>query len=238
MRAFLISLVLVAWLSGCASKAPWEKTDPDKQAEAYANLGMGYLDQGSYSRSLREFERTLELRPRHARALHGMALTLQAQTEDELAEHYFKQALQVDPQKTSARNNYAAFLFEQNRYDEARAEFERASQAIFYPRRAMIFENLGYVALRQGDEEAAKEYFQRSLRLDNQQVNAHRELLRLNLTRDQAAAERHWQFLNQAGVRDRDSLELGLELARSTDNRQEQERLEQLLNAERQRQEP
>jgi len=235
MQRLVISSILVFLLTACASKAPWEKTDPDKKADAYANLGMGYLDQESYNRSLREFDRALELRPRHTRALHGMALTLQAQAENELAEDYFKQVLQVDPKKTSARNNYAAFLFEQSRYDEARAEFERASQAIFYPRRAMIFENLGYVALKQGDQLAAKEYFQRSLRLDRQRVNAHRELLRIYLDKDLAAAQRHWQFLDQTGIRDRDSLELGLKLARIIEDQQEQERLERLLNAQTQR---
>ena len=231
MLRLLLSLLLLLLLTACASKAPWEKTDPDKQAEAYANLGMGYLDQGAYNRSLREFDRALSLRPRHTRALHGMALTLQAQGENQLAENYFKQVLQVDPKKTSARNNYAAFLFEQSRYDEARSELERASQDIFYSDRAMIFENLGYVALRQNKPTAAKEYFQRSLSLDRNQINAHRELLRLHLPNDTRAARQHWQFLDQAGVRDRDSLELGLELAIQTGNQPEQERLQKLLTA-------
>lgn len=231
MQRPALLLLMLLLLTACASKAPWERTDPDKQADAYANLGMGYMEDEQYNRSLREFDRALKLRPRHKRALHGMALTLQSQGENQLAENYFKQVLQVDPRKTAARNNYAAFLFEQSRYDEARAELEQASQDIFYPSRAMIFENLGYVALRQDDPPAAREYFQRSLTLDRNRINAHRELLRLHLSTDTQTARQHWQFLDQAGVRDQDSLELGLKLAEKTGNQQKKERLQQLLNA-------
>ncbi|MDR9468796.1 type IV pilus biogenesis/stability protein PilW [Marinospirillum sp.] len=231
MRRLALPLLLLLLLTACASKPPWEKTDPDQQADAYANLGMGYLEQEQYSRSLWEFGRALDLRPRHTQALHGMALTLQSQGENQLAENYFKQVLQVDPKNTAARNNYAAFLFEQSRYDEARAEFELASKDIFYPNRAMIFENLGYVALEQDKPSLAIEYFQRCLALDRNRINAHRELLRLQLPTDTEAAKKHWQFLEQAGIRDRDSLELGLELAKKTGNQQEKERLQELLSA-------
>ncbi|WP_162299698.1 tetratricopeptide repeat protein [Marinospirillum perlucidum] len=222
-------LLLVLLISGCATQAPWEKTDPQRQAEAYANLGMGYLREEEYTRSLRNFNRALEVRPEHEKALHGMALALQAQAENQLAENYFKKVLQVNPRNTAARNNYAAFLFEQNRYDEARIQLQRASEDIFYSDRALIFENLGYVALEQNDPEAAKVFFKRCLTLDARAVNAHRELLRLYLPDDPQKASNHWQFLQEADIQDKDSLTLGLELAKITGNQQEQERLQQLL---------
>ncbi|SFC41417.1 type IV pilus assembly protein PilF [Marinospirillum celere] len=229
MPRLLIALLLLM-LSGCATQPPWERTDPDKQADAYANLGHGYLEQGDYNRSLREFDRALALRPRHARALHGMALTLQAQEENQLAENFFKQVLQVDRNKTFARNNYAAFLFEQRRYDEARRELEIASRDIFYPERAIVFENLGYVALAQDDHQAAREYFRRSLGLNRNLVNAHRELLELYLPDEPERAIQHWSYLEQEGVSDRETLYLGLELAKITGNQQKQEQIRQRLN--------
>ena len=225
-------LVLLALVSACATQPPWERTDPDKQAEAYANLGMGHLDAGNLNRALREFDRALELRPRHPRALHGMALTLEAQGEYSQAEHYFQQVLRVDRNKTSARNNYAAFLFGQNRYDEARSQLEIASEDIRYTSRDLIFENLGYVALALEDLEAAQHYFQRSLRLNGSRINAHRELLRLGLQlREFNQAQRHWQFLAPVSHEDRDLLQLGLKLAESTGNQQEQDELQQRLDA-------
>ncbi len=226
--AFLLLISML--LTACASKPPWEQTDPDKQARAYSDLGMGYLDAGNFSRSVREFSRALELRPRHPQALHGMALTYQAQGEYELAEDYFKQTLRADRNKTSARNNYAAFLFEQSRYDEARAEFERASQDMRYPNRAIVLENLGYVLLAKDDPITARAYFQQSLRNNPNVLGARRELLRLDLAEGQlSSAQRHWEQLESRGSLDRDLLNLGIELALATGNQQKQEELKQRL---------
>ena len=234
MKVWRLVLLLIAasLLLACASKPPWEQTDPDKKANAYADLGMGYLDTQNFSRSLREFGRALELRPRHPRALHGMALTYQAQGEHELAEDYFRRALRADRNKTSARNNYAAFLFEQSRYDEARTQLERASEDRRYPNRALILENLGYVALAMQDDLAARSYFQQSLRHDSRAPGARRELLRLDLAEQQlTSAQRHWQVFAQQERLDQDLLNLGIKLAKQTGNQQKQGQLQQRLEA-------
>lgn len=225
-------LLMLSILSGCATQPPWETTDPDRQAEAYANLGMGYLEQGQLERALRDFQRALDVRPRHPKALHGMALTLQQQQENQLAEQYFRQTLRVAPDQTLARNNYAAFLFSQSRYDEARRELERASQDIFYANRALIFENLGYVALEQGKTAEAIQSFNRSLGLNRASINPHRELLRLYLSQGQLTqAQQHWQFLRNAGDRDTETLQQALILAQRTGNRTEVLYIDALLKA-------
>lgn len=226
----LLALLLLILLSGCAATPPWEKTDPDQQALAYANRGMGYLEYNQPIRAMQDFQRALDLRPRHARALHGMALSLQDQGENQLAENFFKKTLQADPHKTAARNNYAAFLFSQSRYDEARIQLKRASEDIRYPSRAMIFENLGVVELQLGQPDTATGYFQRAVELNRNAINPHRELLRLRLDQGQLSrAEQHWQFLRSAGVRDEPTLRAALELAQKTGNQPEQWYIEDLL---------
>lgn len=77
----LFPFFLLILLGGCATTPPWEKTDPDQQAQAYANRGMGYLEFDQPIRAMQDFQLALDLRPRHARALHGMALSLQEQGE-------------------------------------------------------------------------------------------------------------------------------------------------------------
>lgn len=229
---FLLLLLALTAVSGCASQPPWEKTNPEQRAEAYTRLGMGYLELGEYSRSLQEFDRALRLQPQHSRALHGMALTFQAQGETQLAEDYFQQVLQIETNNTAARNNYGAFLFEENRYDEAHSQLALASEDLHYVDRALVLENLGYVALAQNNEEAAQNYFQRSLRLESGQLNARRELLRLYLQKDDlSAADKQWKHLRPIGNKDPDLLKLGLELAKKTGNKREQEQLEQALSA-------
>ncbi|SFX17581.1 tetratricopeptide repeat protein [Marinospirillum alkaliphilum] len=228
----LISLLL---LSGCATKPPWEQTDPEQQATAYANLGMGYLDEGQPQRALREFRRALEVRPRHPRALHGMALALQQQEEHQLAEDYFKRALRADPTKTVARNNYAAFLFEQSRYDEARRELERAVQDVNYLNRSQLFVNLGYVMLRLDNTTAATDAFNRAVILARNEgrssPSAHRELLSIHFQQGRLReAEQQWQILRNLGVRDEPTLQQALLLAERTGNQREQQYIKELLS--------
>ncbi|MBE0505265.1 MAG: tetratricopeptide repeat protein [Marinospirillum sp.] len=226
----LIPLLLLILLTGCATTPPWEQTDPDKQALAYANRGMGYLEFDQPIRAMQDFQLALDLRPRHARALHGMALSLQEQGENQLADDYFKKTLQADPHKTAARNNYAAFLFSQSRYDEARTELKKASEDIRYPNRSMIFENLGYVELQLNQQSAATDHFQRAVELNRSAVNSHRELLMLRLDQGQLnRAEQHWHFLRSAGVRDEPTLRAALDLAQKTGNQPEQRYIEDLL---------
>lgn len=234
-----ILLLLLTLLSACATTPPWEKTDPDKQAQAYANRGMGYLEFDQPVRAIQDFQLALDLRPRHARALHGMALSLQSQGENPLAENYFQRTLQVNPHKTAARNNYAAFLFSQSRYDEARAELKKASEDIRYPNRSMIFENLGYVELKLDHPSAAADYFQRAVDLNRSAVNAHRELLFLRLDQGQLSrAEQHWHFLRSTGVRDELTLRAAMDLAQKTNNQAEQWYIEDLLKTSNNNQEP
>ena len=225
----LIALLL---LTGCAATTPpWEQTDPDQQASAFADLGIAYLEQGQFDRALRNLERSLSIRPRNPRALHGMALTLQQQGEDAMAEDYFQRALRQAPNKTVARNNYAAFLYNQERYQDAKAQLDIASRDIFYNNRALVFENMGLVALALDQPAQALDYFQRSLSLNRRSVTVHRELLRLRLDRGELLqAEGHWQTLRSGGVDDLETLTLGRDLALARGDHQTASDIQHLID--------
>ncbi|MFW7344235.1 tetratricopeptide repeat protein, partial [Pollutimonas sp. H1-120] len=86
---------------------------------AYAQLGVAYLERDNLPRALSALDRALELDARHPEALQAIALVYQQQGERDLANRYFQQALSASPSFTRARNNYAAFLYQQGRYPEA-----------------------------------------------------------------------------------------------------------------------
>lgn len=228
---FLCLGLLLVLLSACAGRPAWEQVDPQRQAQAYTNLGFGLFNEGDYQRALREFNRALQVRPRFAEAHHGMALTLQEQGEDQAAERHFRQALRHDPQMTAARNNYAAFLFAQSRYDEARRQLELASQDLLYEQRWLVFENLGFLALAMNDPDQARHDFERALRLNPERQATRIRLFELLMDAEAYSAARvQWRHLQQDQDLDPQVLRLGIRLAQHTGDRREEQRLRQQLN--------
>lgn len=230
MQRFALAIIFIL-VSGCASQAPWEKVDYDLQAEAYTNRGMGYLDQGESGRALQDFRKALDARSSYSEALHGTALALQQQGELNLAEQYFKKALQGKGDKTAIRNNYAAFLFNQNRYDDALKQLKIASQDVYYSDRSSVFMNLGYLSLRQNKMEQAAVYFQQSLTLAPNSITPHLELLDLRSQQKKwQEAERHWFILRDAQVNDEATLILALLVVQNTGNQKEVRYITSLLS--------
>ncbi|GLR65246.1 tetratricopeptide repeat protein [Marinospirillum insulare] len=230
MQRFAIALLFIL-VSGCASQAPWEKVDRDQQAEAYTKLGMGYLNQGQVSRGLLNFQKALKVRSSYSEALHGTALALQQQGEFDLSEKYFKKALQTKGNETAVRNNYAAFLFNQSRYDDARKQLEIASKDIYYSDRISIFANLGYVLVKLEQTNKAIGYFQQALVLDSTFIPSHRALLELRSKQQEwQQAEQHWFVLRDAKINDEATLKQALIVVQNTRNQKELRYINSLLS--------
>lgn len=230
MQHFAVALLFVL-VSACATQPPWNKVDYDLQAEAYTNLGMGYLNQGQPRRALLDFRKALDVRPAYSEALHGTALALQEQGEFDLAEKYFKQALQGKGNNTAVRNNYADFLFGQKRYDESLKQLVKASQDIYYSERSTVFVRLGYVSLTLNQLEQAIGYFQQSLAIEPSLIRPHLELLSLRSEQQEwQAAERHWLFLRNAQINDETTLKKALIVVQNTANKKEIRYINSLLS--------
>lgn len=73
-------------------------------------------------------DRALEIAPDNAEALQAIALVYQRQGESDLADQHFQRAIDTAPDFTRARNNYAAFLYQEGRgscLQPARKRFPR-----------------------------------------------------------------------------------------------------------------
>ena len=203
-------------LTGCVSTST--SSVPVNQGKAvadYMNLAKGYVQGGYTERAVKPLNRALEIDPRSA-DVHGLlGMVYQIQGENSLAEKSFKTALSYNGQATDVRNNYGAFLFKQNRLSEAYRQFELASEDVSYPSRSRTFENMGVVALRQGNQVQAAQHFDKALRLNSSLPRATLELADLYFS--QGNNRKAWQYyqrfigLSQQNAR---SLWLGIQLAR------------------------
>ena len=84
--------------------------------------------------------------------------------------------MELDPHLTDARNWLGVSLAEQQRYDEARAQYERALEDPAYPSPQLIYLNLGMLFRAQGLDEDAIKQFRLAVQIDPRLFKAHFEL--------------------------------------------------------------
>lgn len=203
------------WLTGCATSSSLSSSKRPDAGSAYTRLGLAYLEQNNLQRALNALDRAEQLNPDSPETLQALALVYQRQGEDDLAARQFQQALEADADFTRARNNYAAFLYQQGQYQRACEQLKIAAQDTKYAHRARLFTNLGqcYAALDQ--IQRARDSFIRAGEINPRQARSHWLLARLEFS--QGHHDRAWPALQrflQLGRPTQKALEMAVELAR------------------------
>ena len=221
--ALYLSLACV--LAGCVRTGGM--VDPLSTAEgraaardAYIQLGIGHLQQGSTEKAKEPLRQALMLDSSSAEAYSALAVVYQYEMEPKLADEHYRKALALSKSDTRILNNYGGFLFEQKRYDEAYAQYLRAAEDTMYGERSRVFENLGLTAIQLGKREEAKQFFERALRLNSQRAIS---LLQMGLLsyedKNYVAARSYYAGYTESGRQNPQSLLLGIRLARVFEDR-------------------
>ena len=101
-------------------------TDADRRARLRLELAAGYFARGQTETALDEVKQALAARPDLPEAYNLRGLIYASLGEAALAEESFQRALQLNPRDADAMHNYGWFLCQQQRYDEAEAQFDAA----------------------------------------------------------------------------------------------------------------
>jgi len=101
------------------------RLDPN-DVEAITHLAAMYLRNSRPADAELKFRQSLELQPKSPFALQGLAQSLDAQKKPEAAEAY-RNYLAVQPNDVAARNRLTRILIDQQQYDAALTEIDRAS---------------------------------------------------------------------------------------------------------------
>lgn len=216
--------LVAAFLAGCISTTEsvfTEKASPEKALATRVELARKYIGEGNWDDAKRNLALAYEIDPRNAEVHEAFALVYQSTGEYELAEENFKRAISLDSKFSRARNNYAAFLFSQERYQEAEVQLEYVTRDTLYTARPRAFVNLGLCRQRLFDPQGAEEAFVRALAMDRTNRIALLEVATIRFeAKDYENATTYYDtYRTVARQQSARGLWLGIRLARATGDR-------------------
>ena len=133
-------------------------------AIANMNLGIAYMQEGHFREALEKLNRARQVKPDYPPIYNALGVLHQSMGEYDIAEHNFKIAIELNPDDSSALNNYGLLLCKAQRYDEADEVFLKAASNPLYATPELAYNNAGTCALNNGQTELAEKYFNEALR--------------------------------------------------------------------------
>jgi type IV pilus assembly protein PilF len=214
----LLGVLLGGLLAGCVTETKHsvytKEFSTDVAVQARVDAAMEYLRKNDTDNAVRHLRIAHELDSRSAVVNNGLALTFQVSGEKALAEKHYKAALRADRSLTSARNNYAVFLYSEERYPEACRQMRQVIKDTLYVGRSDAFHNLGQCEMRLGNMEEAQEYFVRALALNRNHTGTMLELAEINLSLgNYVQAQRYFEAFDSRAEQNPRSLFMGIQLA-------------------------
>jgi tetratricopeptide (TPR) repeat protein len=193
--------------------------ESSRSAMAHNNLGLAYASEGRWDYATVEFQTALRLKPDYVEPYYnlGVAYASQGRLDDAIAE--YQRALRLKPDSAGAHNNLGIAYASQGRLDRAIAEFQITSR--LKPGDAEPHMNLGIAYASQGRLDDAIAEYQRALRLKPDSAGAHYNL------GNAYASQGQW---------DRAIAEYRATLRLNPDFRQADQRLNDIISRQRQRQ--
>ncbi len=214
-------LALSLMLGGCITTTEGgftEKADPGEALELRVELARKYIGEGDWDNAKRNLQTAYDMDPDNAEVHEAFALVYQSTGEFEMAEKSYKTAIRLNKKFSRARNNYAAFLYSQERFKEAEEQLEYVVQDTLYKARPQAFINLGLCREQLFDAPGAEEAFQRALTMDRGNRIALLELAQLRFDAGDFATSGRYYATYRSVVRQQSArgLWLGIRLARET----------------------
>jgi type IV pilus assembly protein PilF len=164
LPALGIGLLIV--VAGCISTTsgvrPME-SDDDNAAEQYFQLGARYFRNGNYELARQRLHRAIEFDPRMGIAYSTLALTYEQLDNVRLATENHDKAVRYEPNDFNVRNAYAVFLCGQERYEEARVQFQRAVEVPENDNTEVMLTNAGVCMAQKPDYEQAEAFLRQAL---------------------------------------------------------------------------
>ena len=209
--------------------------EPDalrERAMRRLSLAAAYFEQGQNEVAQQEVRAALQIDPQFAEAYSLLGLIHQRGNATPLAEQSFVQALRLasvggrPAELAAVQHNHAWFLCQQDRFDDAQAQFNLALAQPLYRQQAKTWMVQGLCQLRAGRLNEAQLSWQTSLQMEPFNPIARYQLSLLDWQNaNPAQAQPTLAPLNASPQATAASLWLGIQLARALAQTQEQQAL-------------
>ena len=204
----LISLLVLLSMSGCVTTERGGigfEVEKSQALKDTVQLAFSYIRVGNWSAAKRHLK---------------TALAFQNTGEVELAEENYLRSIKLEPSVSRVRNNYAAFLGQQNRYAEAVVQLQQVVADTLYNNRPSAFVSLGQSHLQLQQLEAAREAFRRAFLMNRNNIPVTFYLAEVNYKLDNLGLAQQYYDSYRAAVKQQPAraLWLGIRLAEEFSN--------------------
>ncbi|MGM0593889.1 MAG: type IV pilus biogenesis/stability protein PilW [Pseudomonadota bacterium] len=215
----LLSTIMLALLVGCTNSPVREDVEPQKAADANADLGLRYMQQGNHELALEKLKRALTFDPNHVATHHYMAELYRRLERPEDADKHFRKAIDSldgeEQQASALYNNYGAFLCDRERYEEGEQQFRQVLENPVYPRPDLVYENMGLCLESKPDYEGAEAHLRKALERNPRLPKSLLGMARISLARENhLSARAYLQRYESIARHTPESLWLGIRIER------------------------
>lgn len=216
----LIAFAFALGLAGCSSTTP-KAPGEGGISEIYVQKGVRYMEAGQLDVALRDLQHAIDLDGRNSEAHNAIAVLYERLERPGAAEEHFKRALSLDPNNSSAMNNYGRFLCAQGQYDKAMENFQRVIGSKLYKQPWIALTNAGLCANASGKKKEAEDYLRKALETNPTFPPALLELAKLSRETGQYMSARAFlQRYEAAAEPDAQSLWIGVQIENALGNSQ------------------
>ena len=143
-RTFWLLIVIVLLIAAGCATVQTELNDP----AAYIKRGNAYWSEGQYDQAISDYNKALEINPRHAKAYYNRGNTYMSTGQYDQAISDFTKALEINPRYAKAYNNRANTYKSIGQYDKAWEDVDKA-QDLSYKINPRFLKNLREASGRQ-----------------------------------------------------------------------------------------
>jgi tetratricopeptide (TPR) repeat protein len=169
-----------------AQEAGKLKLNPEREVIYYQERGKLAFDQGQYAKSVRHFERALEIDPSNSATLKYLAGAQFREKDYKAAAVTYERAVQAQPDDISTRQYHGMALFESGQLDKAEIAFKDAQKR--GTETALSYYYLARIRESRGRTSEAATMCEKALQIDPAYENAKTLLAKLKAKAAPAAA--------------------------------------------------
>ncbi len=227
----LVHMGLIILLFACAGPATKlsEKEKPN-EAEDNVQKALSYLKQDKPQQALDKILLALKQDPKLVSAYNVAGMIYEKHDQPDLADKYFKRAVELAPKDAKTHNNYGKFLCKRKQFKEAEEHFLIAVDSEMTRAAEVAYTNAGLCTLRIPDPDRAAQYFRAAIAANPEMAIPYYQLARIDFEKKRyIQARRYFQSYLHYGIQTSKALWLGIGIEHALGNQATQTEYARLL---------